>query len=92
MHVSLGLAPAFPTEFRGLKWEVGAEMVLFAPTENRSPVVESAIPVHWLQAGVKTAEVEVAPHFSDPNGDPLSYSAVSSDGRTWWPPGSRAGC
>ena len=37
VHVSLGLPPAFPIEFRGLKWEIGAEMVLFEPTENRAP-------------------------------------------------------
>ena len=79
VHVGLGLPPAFPIGVRGLEYVVGEEMVLFAPAVNRSPTVTSAVPVYWLQAGVETAEVEMAGHFDDPDGDSLSYTAVSSD-------------
>ncbi|WP_420632537.1 Ig-like domain-containing protein [Candidatus Palauibacter sp.] len=79
VHVGLGLPPAFPIGVRGLEYVVGEEMVLFAPAVNRSPTVTGAVPVHWLQAGVATAEVEMAGHFRDPDGDSLSFLAVSSD-------------
>ncbi len=46
--------------------------------ENDPPEIESAIPALTVAAG-KTAVVEVSAHFSDPDGDALSYGAESSD-------------
>ncbi|WP_423925905.1 leucine-rich repeat domain-containing protein [Candidatus Palauibacter sp.] len=79
VHVSLGLAPAFPPEFKGLEAVAGEPLVLFAPPENRTPVVTEQVPLHWLQAGVRSAEVDLGAHFSDPDGDTLVHEAGSSD-------------
>ncbi|WP_420462798.1 leucine-rich repeat domain-containing protein [Candidatus Palauibacter sp.] len=77
VHVSLGPVPAFPIEVRGLEYVVGGQMVLFAPSVNRSPVVAKEVPPHWLQAGVRSTEVGLAGHFSDPDGDALVFTAAS---------------
>ena len=45
---------------------------------NRAPSVSSKIPDAELHVG-DTIEVELSEHFSDPDGDKLSYSATSSD-------------
>ena len=46
---------------------------------NRGPVVSAPIPDAELHVG-DTIEVELSEHFSDPDGDELSYTATSSDG------------
>ena len=53
------------------------------PTEppepsNRSPVAGTTIPAVTVEAG-KTLAVELATHFSDPDGDALSFKAATSD-------------
>ena len=78
VHVSLGLPRSLPDGFTGFEYVVGEELVLFAPSLNRSPVATDRVPLHWLQAGVETAEVDITEHFNDPDGDSLSYLAVSS--------------
>ncbi|WP_419941105.1 leucine-rich repeat domain-containing protein [Candidatus Palauibacter sp.] len=79
VHVSLGLPPAFPLEFTGLEARAGEQLVLFAPSENRTPVVSARVPLHWLEAGVGSAEVDLGAYFSDPDGDTLVHEAGSSD-------------
>ncbi|WP_420632539.1 Ig-like domain-containing protein [Candidatus Palauibacter sp.] len=79
VHVSLGLPPALSSDFPGLEYVVGEQMVLFAPSRNRTPVVAKEFPLHWLQAGARGAEVELGGHFSDPDGDALVYAARSND-------------
>ena len=51
-----------------------------APPEppNRPPAVAAAIPAAAVQAG-ETLTVELSTHFSDPDGDPLSFAAAISD-------------
>lgn len=79
VHLSLGPAPRIGIEMRGFEYVVGAPIALFAPAVNRTPVVASEVSRHWLQAGVQPAEVELAGHFSDPDGDTLVYTAASDD-------------
>ncbi|MXW69298.1 MAG: hypothetical protein F4Z61_05115, partial [Acidimicrobiia bacterium] len=47
------------------------------PPTNRAPRVESAIPARSVEKG-KTVSVRVASHFSDPDGDALTYTVKSS--------------
>ena len=47
---------------------------------NRAPAAQGAIPAPPpLEAGASPYQVDVAAHFSDPDGDPLTYAADSSD-------------
>ena len=46
---------------------------------NRAPLPSGAIPFQTLAAGGDEARVDVAPYFSDPDGDPLSYAVASGD-------------
>ncbi len=46
---------------------------------NRPPVVTGAIPDQRLAGPGATTTLDVAAHFSDPDGDALSYEAASSD-------------
>ena len=48
------------------------------PSTNLPPKVASAIPAQSVVAG-GSLSVKVSPHFSDPDGDDLTYSASSSD-------------
>ncbi len=48
------------------------------PTTNRAPVASGPIPDQVVQVG-DTATVNVAPHFTDPDGDALSYDASAAD-------------
>ena len=48
------------------------------PPTNDAPEIESAIPARTVVAG-DSAAVVVSPHFSDPEGDALTYSAGSSN-------------
>ena len=79
VHVSLGLVPEFPPEFKGLEAMAGEPLVLFAASENRTPTVVKEVPRHWLQAGVRSAVVDLGAYFSDPDGDTLVHEAGSSD-------------
>ena len=45
---------------------------------NRAPVALAALPPDTVAAG-NTATLDPSAHFSDPDGDPLSYAATSSD-------------
>ena len=45
---------------------------------NREPSVAASMPAQTVQAG-ETATYELAPYFSDPDGDALAYSAAASD-------------
>ncbi len=47
-------------------------------TPNRAPVAQGSIPPQTVTAG-QSAAVNVASNFSDPDGDPLTYEAVTSD-------------
>ena len=48
------------------------------PSENRAPVVVAAIPPLTVEVD-DTAIVELSAHFSDPDGDALTYTAEASD-------------
>ena len=54
-----------------------AEQTFEVTVPNRAPEARNAIPARTLFVG-GTASVDVAAHFRDPDGDPLSYSATSS--------------
>ena len=45
---------------------------------NRAPVAEGSVSPQTIEVG-DTAAVDMSPFFSDPDGDALSYSAVTSD-------------
>ena len=47
-------------------------------TPNRAPVAQGSISPQTITAG-QSAAVNVASNFSDPDGDPLTYEAVTSD-------------
>ncbi len=47
-------------------------------TPNRAPVAQGSIPDQVITAG-QSATVNVASSFSDPDGDPLTYEAASSN-------------
>ena len=49
-----------------------------SPPANRAPQAAGAIPDHTVDVGETTA-LDVSAHFSDPDGDALSYEASSSD-------------
>ena len=51
------------------------------PALNLAPVVVEAIAPLTLTAGTSATSIDMAAHFSDPNGDPLTYTAVSADTR-----------
>ncbi len=53
--------------------------VLVVPAPNRAPVVTRAVDPLTLTAGASPTDVDVSIYFSDPDGDPLSYTAVSED-------------
>ena len=46
---------------------------------NHRPVVSAEIPGQYLVAGSASAEVDLSPYFSDPDGDGLTFETVSSD-------------
>ena len=49
-----------------------------APAPNRAPEAVGTIPARTLPVG-EVATVDVSPHFRDPDGDALSYTAASSN-------------
>ena len=46
---------------------------------NRAPVVGESVVARTIEVG-EAATVDMSPHFSDPDGDELAYTAVTSDG------------
>ena len=58
-----------------------ATQVFQVVVPNRAPVVVSTIPGQTVHSG-EMVEVDVSSSFSDPDGDSLSYEAVSSDPAT----------
>ena len=57
---------------------LSATQTFQATVPNRAPVAGDSIPDVEVRAG-DTVEVDVSGHFSDPDGDPLSYAAASSN-------------
>ena len=47
-------------------------------TPNRAPAASDSIPAHNLRPG-ESATLDVASHFSDPDGDALGYAATTSN-------------
>ncbi len=45
---------------------------------NRAPVATGSVPAQTLTVGGGSASVNVAPYFTDPDGDALTYTAVSN--------------
>ena len=56
----------------------GAEQRFEVTVPNRGPEVVDAIPARTLPVG-ETATVDVSAYFRDPDGDPLTYTATSSN-------------
>ena len=46
---------------------------------NRAPVAGESVVARTIEVG-EAATVDMSPHFSDPDGDELAYTAVTSDG------------
>ena len=98
VHVVLGVPPDPPAGFDALRLVSGLPMVLFAETDNRTPVNRSVIPDHRLQAGGPAADLVLAHYFDDPDGDSLVYEVASADpdvvrgsiaeGTLWLEPGA----
>ena len=80
VHVSFGQPPGLPPHYEGIEVVPGGQMVLFAESDNRSPVYREAVPSYWLQAGGAPEPLPLEPYFSDPDGDSLAYAVESSDG------------
>ena len=57
----------------------GAEVEVVVEAVNDAPVAVGAIPEQSLDEGGAAAEFDLTPYFEDPDGDPLTYSASSSD-------------
>jgi len=58
--------------------DAGSEVVSPPPVVNRSPAAVGTIPTQTVSVG-EMAAVDVSSYFSDPDGDALSYTAVSSN-------------
>jgi len=80
VHVSFGQPPGLPPRYDGLEVVPGGQMVLFAASDNRSPVYRESVPGYWLQAGGAPEPLPLGPYFSDPDGDSLVYAVETSDG------------
>ncbi len=79
VHVGFGPAPEVTAAgYTGLEIVRGEELVLFAETDNRSPVTRSRIPAYRLQVGGPSAELALGDYFEDPDGDALVYEAVTT--------------
>ena len=62
-------------------WAVACADDPMQPTpdpSNRSPVVTTAIPAQTILIG-ETAQIDLSAHFSDPDGDALSFSVETQD-------------
>ncbi|MYD92310.1 MAG: leucine-rich repeat protein [Chloroflexi bacterium] len=80
VHVSFGQPPGLPPRYYGLEVVPGSQMVLFAASDNRSPVYREAVPTYWLQAGGAPQPLPMEPYFSDPDGDSLAFAVETRDG------------
>ena len=58
---------------------IHAQEITITPHANRAPRTMGTIPAQTLGEGGNALNIDVAPYFSDPDDDPLTYSAVSSD-------------
>ncbi len=76
--VSLGAAPTLPANYRGIQTAVGSPLVLFEAA-NGAPVKVGTIAAQTLTEGGTAVTVDVSSNFSDPENDPLTYSATSDD-------------
>ena len=56
-----------------------AEVMVRIEAVNDAPVAVGTIPDQSLDEGGGPVALELAPYFEDPDGDPLTYSVVSSD-------------
>ncbi len=56
-----------------------AEQSFLVTVPNRGPVVTDEIPPQTLYKG-ETEPLDLSPHFSDPDGDALTYAAETTDG------------
>ncbi|MYA41286.1 MAG: hypothetical protein F4Z31_06000 [Gemmatimonadetes bacterium] len=81
VHVSFGQPPGLPPRYNGLEVVPGGQMILFAESDNRSPVYRESVPAYWLQAGGVPEPLPLGPYFSDPDGDSLVYAVEASDGK-----------
>ena len=70
----------FATVLCGLAWIACGDGTTGPPEEdrNRAPISVGTIPPQALRAG-DSATVDVSHYFSDPDDDPLSYTATSSN-------------
>ncbi len=71
-----GPAPALPSGFLGLEVVPGDTLVL---TANLAPELDAPIPDTLVAGGGATVTVDASGHFSDPDGDALTYAATSSN-------------
>ena len=56
-----------------------AEVVVAVASVNDAPEAVGAIPEQALDEGAGSVALDLAPYFEDRDGDPLAYTAVSSD-------------
>ena len=80
VHAGFGPPPGVTAEgYNGLELVPGEELVLFAETDNRSPVARSRIRAHRLQDEGPSADVALEDYFSDPDGDSLAYRVATTE-------------
>ncbi|WP_420615842.1 leucine-rich repeat protein [Candidatus Palauibacter sp.] len=72
------LSAVAPEGYEGLALARGEELVLFAESDNRSPLAGSTIPAHRLQAGGPSADLVLHDYFDDPDGDSLAYAVETA--------------
>ena len=58
--------------------DVNGVIGIYGRGANRAPGATGSVPAQTLTAGGGPASVNVAPYFTDPDGDALTYTAVSS--------------
>lgn len=81
-YVSMGPLPKLPTGYFGLEVVGGEQALLFARSDNHTPVRRADIPAHRLQQAGPTAHIELGTFFVDPDGDSLRFETVSSNDQT----------
>ena len=59
--------------------ELRAAVVALETAPNREPEAVDTVPARTLTVGGDALAVDVAPYFDDPDRDPLTYEATSSD-------------
>ena len=80
VHVGFGPPPPVTAAgHTGLELVSGEELVLFAETDNRSPMVRARVPAHRLQAGGPSADLMLGDYLSDPDGDSLAYRVKTTE-------------